>query len=504
MGMLLLCLELSAQNVQYKVNHAGAATTYTPQQVASDFGPRMLSKKDGVLKYDWHGGVDYSAGAGDSDKGYTILALEDGTISYIHKLGRIGFKYIRVDGAHHYGYGHIFTSKDGVQSSGDFKLVQLLVPHSTLYAIYNTQTQQLFHTCKNASYVDKPCSEFKYIEGTDTIMATNQVVTGSEIGPVGTSIDGKKADGTPDPDAAVEAHLHLYNFGTVNNNTASDVADGNTLNPLQFATHTAPAYTVNVYKNSGFTQEGIGLVYPGTGSTKAGVRVRMANQNGGGNYSAVMNIDKVKLYISKGDEAYKVLEGLNYESRVDYGGRTDAPDHYPAVNSANVLTKTGEWGTGAAPGVNGIVPKAYRSQPEDDFCFTDFVTRLHKAHVPGSAAQYTSCPAEAKYPDGRYKLKARVISINGDSTDSAVSPFLLDNYKPYISQVSMSVKGKQCYDAGWELKYDYCLVSVKNSETQILSDRAILNKLSAVGFVLPDSIRERFDFSKSQSEATRC
>ncbi|HNG14063.1 MAG TPA: hypothetical protein PL173_13340, partial [Saprospiraceae bacterium] len=144
------------------------------------------------------------------------------------------------------------------------------------------------------------------------------------------------------------------------------------------------------------------------------------------------------------------------------------------------------------------------TQTYDDFYFPDFVTRLHKAHVPGSAAQYTSCPAEAKYPDGRYKLKARVISINGDSTDSAVSPFLLDNYKPYISQVSMSVKGKQCYDAGWELKYDYCLVSVKNSETQILSDRAILNKLSAVGFVLPDSIRERFDFSKSQSEATRC
>ncbi len=503
MGMLLLCLDLTAQNVQYKVNHAGAATTCPPEDVASDFGPRMLPQKDGTLKYDWHGGVDYSPLTGNQDRGYTLLAMENGTISYIHNLAGIGFKYLRVDGVHHYGYGHIFTSKDGIQELGDFKIVKLLAPHAGQLAIYNTQTQTLYHTCRDGGPV-LSCSEFKYKDGTDTITATNQVVTGSEIGPMGTSIDGKLPNGNKNPDAAVEAHLHLYNFGTVNNNTASDVADGNTLNPLQFATHTATTYLVSIYKNSGFTQEGIGLVYPGTGSTKAGVRVRMANQNGGGNYSAVMNIDKVKLYISKGDEAYKVLEGLNYESRVDYGGRTDAPDHYPAVNSANVLTKTGEWGTGAAPGVNGIVPKAYRSQPEDDFCFTDFVTRLHKAHVPGSAAQYTSCPAEAKYPDGRYKLKARVISINGDSTDSAVSPFLLDNYKPYISQVSMSVKGKQCYDAGWELKYDYCLVSVKNSETQILSDRAILNKLSAVGFVLPDSIRERFDFSKSQSEATRC
>lgn len=431
MGVLLLCLDLVAQNVQYKVNHAGIATTCPPEDVASDFGPRKIPK------YDWHGGVDYSPLTGNQDRGYTLLAIENGTISYIHNLAGIGFKYLRIDGTHHYGYGHIFTSNAGIQELGDFKLVKLLAPHSSQFAIYNTKTQTLFHTCKiNANDIAN-CTNYKYLNGTDTITATNQVTTGSEIGPMGTSIDGRLPNGNKNPDAAVEAHLHLYNFGTANNNTASDVRDGNTLNPLQFANHTEPAYIVNAYKNSGFTQQGIGLVYPGTERTKVGVRVRMSNQSGGGNYSAVMNINRVKLSIRKGNQTFKVIEGLNYESRIDYGGRTDAPDHYPAKNASNILTLAGTWGADANSGVNGIVPKAYSSTPEDDYYFTDFVTRIHKNHVPGNSAIYADFPSAAKYNDGNYDIEARMTTVtNQEQWDTY--QVTIYNFKPFINHVEIA------------------------------------------------------------------
>ena len=62
MWLLLLCHHLTGQDVRYKVNHAVAATTFTPEQVASDFGLRL------VPDYDWHGGIDYNSGGGGQIK----------------------------------------------------------------------------------------------------------------------------------------------------------------------------------------------------------------------------------------------------------------------------------------------------------------------------------------------------------------------------------------------------------------------------------------------------
>lgn len=431
MGLLFLCLDLTAQNVQYKVNHADAVTTYTPEDVASDFGARLLPS------YDWHGGVDYSPLTGNQDRGYTLLALEDGTISHIHNLAGIGFKYLRIDGAHHFGYGHIFTSVAGSQEMGDFKIVKFLPPYSNLYGIFNTETQQLYYTCKDKDYVLIDCSKFKYREGNDTILATNQVLLSDEIGPMGTSINGRLPNGQPNPDAAVEAHLHLYNFSTINDNTASDISDVNTLNPLQFADHTAPTYIVNAYKDAGFTQQGIGIVYPGTERTQVGVRASMANQSGGSNYSAVMDVNRVKLSIRKDSEPFTLINGLNYESRIDYGGRTDAAEHYPAGKTNNTLKVRGRWKSGDQIGINGVRPRAYDSAPYDDFYFTDFVTRIHKNHESGESAKYADFPSAAKYNDGKYDIEARMTTVTG-AEQWDTYPVTIDNFMPYLHHVQVN------------------------------------------------------------------
>ncbi|MEO7176852.1 MAG: hypothetical protein ABIV51_13095, partial [Saprospiraceae bacterium] len=420
LGLLWLCQGI-AQNFQYKVNHAGAAQTFIAQDVSSDFGPRLLPG------YDWHGGVDYSAATNNGDLGYSLISLEAGTLTYLHDIAGEGFKYLVIEGDQLFGYGHIFTSSTGQQTLGDFKIVKLKAPYSSLYAIYNAQTQQLFHTCRNANGELKPCEDFKYTMNGNDIMATNQILVGDEIAPMGTSY-GSTITST------VEAHLHLYNL-----QSGVGISDVNTLNPLQFANHIEPDVLIKVFKNSDFTQQGIGLKYPGTTRTKIGARVQLTNQSGGGNYTTVMNINKVRLLISSGNEAFKILKGLNYESRIEYGGRTDASAHFPAdldITFSNVLNRKGSWGANDNSGINGISPRAYNSNPWDNFYFTDFISRIYKGHIPGHTASYADFPSDAKYNDGSYRIETRVTTVtNNEVADT--NYFIIDNFLPFIQKAEI-------------------------------------------------------------------
>lgn len=62
LGMIFLCSYTMGQEVQYKITHAGNTITFTPEQVSSDFGPRLLPG------YDWHGGIDYNRRGGGQIK----------------------------------------------------------------------------------------------------------------------------------------------------------------------------------------------------------------------------------------------------------------------------------------------------------------------------------------------------------------------------------------------------------------------------------------------------
>ncbi|MBP7273865.1 MAG: hypothetical protein KA974_08475 [Saprospiraceae bacterium] len=76
--------------------------------------------------------MDYSAAAGDNDKGYRLRAITGGTIYAIGKTGNadsdIGVKYIIIDGQQHdFGYLHIFQNGINypITGIGDCKFVTL-------------------------------------------------------------------------------------------------------------------------------------------------------------------------------------------------------------------------------------------------------------------------------------------------------------------------------------------------------------------------------------------
>lgn len=77
---------------------------FSTLRISEDFGPRKLNGDF----YQWHGGIDYNSGPGDSDYGDLILALEGGTIStHSHMITDI--KSLMIEGNNNnLRYVHVF------------------------------------------------------------------------------------------------------------------------------------------------------------------------------------------------------------------------------------------------------------------------------------------------------------------------------------------------------------------------------------------------------------
>ena len=422
--MFITAWGATAQNRLYYLNYNGNKLYSTTQDtfpnnlIADDYGPRKLASDDNK----WHGGIDFNGAGEDLDD--LILAPEAGTIVDVNNIHGKGVRYVMLQsGNHRYAFVHMF----GVNSTPEWYndstifLTHMINQPGVKYALFinvNGTLHSIGQTNGQAKYKG------------ELMDVSNSIAQYSPLGPIGGS-------------TGYTPHLHLCTLPL----SKDVISDTENKNPLEFIDYAASGYNIEV--RSELNPGGITLKYPGTQITSLRIRPKLLNEAENDNrYNQIYDVNKVNVMIQKpGESTYEKLKGLKSDLEIDLGGKlgTTLKNHTKAIKGG-----ADNYGSWTQYGINSFAYNTGATQTYDDFYFPDFVTRLHKVHIPASPAQYASCPAEAKYPDGRYKLKARVISISGDSTDSAVSPVLLDNYKPYISQVSMSVKGKQCYDAGWE------------------------------------------------------
>jgi hypothetical protein len=463
-GLLLLCLKLQSQSitVQYKVDSTSNAVIYPASKVVSDFGPRLLPT------YDFHGGIDYSALSADGDLGYSTLALESGTIEVIKNLEEEGYKYMVVKGDHNFGYGHIFTSKSKAQSLGNFQVMACNGNWKSKYVIFNRYSKKAFSDCRiEINKIDYIRCDSLKVTFKDTIYSvTNMVDSLAAISPVGTSYGSAATK-------KVEAHLHLYNLQKLNGANTS-ASDENSLNPLQFVAHTVPSYSLFSFQNDNATVPGINFTYPGTSPSKIKIQALMSGQQdkGAGPYTAVMDINKIVFSISKNNDPFYQIEGKDFYSKIEYGGRTDANDVYPKKTGNNFYKDKGSWSNNKT----GAEPKAYSSQPYDYYVYADFYSRIHKDHILGKPIKTSDAPSFSKYNDNVYEVKTQLITANTIAKAERIDKDTLDNFQPFITSFKIEDNGTQRYLFSRDQKED--VPNIVDNNNGIVSNLPVIEDKS--------------------------
>lgn len=421
-----------------------------PANIASDFGRRGSNSL-------WHIGVDVGPVLQDGDVGTRIYPIEIGSIDRVKGTGT--YKVLVIDGAHNFGYGHIFfnetPSVTNGSRSGDFVLKKMESPNSDDYCIIYAPTGAVPIAFSEVSGTVKHPD----INNNQPFAVTTQVTSiNIPVAPIGTS--GNQVG---------NAHIHLFNFqnSPIDSDFLSDYpGDFNTTNfrnaknPLQFVTHNAPTYLLTFPSN-------INLTYPGDSRSSIRVRAAMSGETAGGPYSnSIMDIEKVQLFIKKLNEpfsSFQLFKGPVLESQIVYGGVVNS-NRYPSIGFPS--HNTGTSAIDIAKGVNGsvdegvgsatrtgIVPFAYSSQPYDEFYFSDIFTRIHKNNVFGSTSPtFASINEDAKYPDGNYELFAQLTTVTNLSHNSQFQEVTIDNFRPYVKEViirNFSGNGSLVYQGKW-------------------------------------------------------
>lgn len=411
----------------------------TVPTVKSDFGPRYVLRSLGPQPYDWHGGIDYSAAAGNGDRGYHLRSIVDGVV---HQIGAGGVKYIVINGPDHdFGYLHIFSPGSVPRHNGDCHMVELTTstPQNPRYGIIVPNGQgglMLLSDCTN-------CTGHYYIHNGVTLNATNQVAAGSIIAALG------------DSGANGNAHLHLNRYESLAAGMDFVNGDANMLDPLQFVEHFQPNYQLTFHNNSQIVNnpanvpQGIVMKYPGTAPTKIMIRPFMQNEGNGNSYThGTLNIAEAEVLIKKQYLSdYELIKGATYESRVSLGAITTDNGTYPGYVGTTGVANKGGWNR------QGVFHFAYRDgtdphgtpyttsggRPYDDFYFTDFISRIRNNDALGDPVLVAYCPMSSRYNDGLYHLKARVTDVRGGQINSPVQNLTIDNYKPFIRSVKVGV-----------------------------------------------------------------
>jgi hypothetical protein len=385
-------------------------------------------------------------------------------------MGRNRYKYIGIDGddeivingtnyPYDFGYGHLFTSPISDQKSGRFYWERVLDTNPVEFAVIIDDSTALY--TNNNFEVVHPVSG-------DTIQTTNNVNEGQVIGPVGNSITS----------STVTAHIHLYLF----ENDNFGVNDATTKNPLQFVTHDEPVHKVEIFRavtggdpshTHGTTTHSnwprfapmandtnILIQYPGTNTSQIVVKTTMDSVANGNSYSnAVMNTDKVGIFISAefgglgtSVDPYDTIEGPNFKALIHLDGTINEED----INPLNFKTR-GQ----AQNNRTGMQPWSYsdrRQRPWDFFNFADFATRIHKNDVLGDTLYSADSPEHARYNDGNYLIKASVTDAIGNEfegpldTAGNISPLHInvDNFKPYVKDVRVTFSEVIKYRWDWD------------------------------------------------------
>ena len=179
----------------------------------------------------------------------------------------------------------------------------------------------------------------------------------------------------------------------------------------------------------------------------------------GNMYSNVtMNIDNVELFIKKEyevDYEYKYIKGNSFESKIIHGARFSTT-RYPSPGNPSWCNNTdianpNQVGSFTKTGIDAY---AYRSSttgyPYDDFYFSDIFLRIDKDDALSSVNLLAAgINSEARYPDGKYTLKAKAVTVRDSVYWSEEQELLIDNFVPYIKEVEVRSNNSKIYQGGW-------------------------------------------------------
>lgn len=406
----------------------GTENMYPYIKVADDYGPRQ----NGSNLYDWHGGIDYNSGDNNTDMGDLALAIRGGTIK-----GSLGTGYKRLviqsGGVENYGYGHFFTNDNNnlpLRSGGCWLVLDDLDNRCIVMCIDGD-------TIAIAAQVGTVTFDGK------TFTVSNTIAAGAPIGPTGYSA------------LSTGAHLHLW----VNPDGSSSTHDTIAKNPLQYVHYEAPGQTVNLRRvthydnNTTVPWDSTGIVYPGNNATHVVVRSTMLNQNANAKrYNRINDINQVDLIlVNKKLNTAELIYGKENFSWIWVGGLMGEEMYLTNMYKDNGQENGGPKHIGNLnrQGIRPFAYATYGAHPYDDYYFPDIYTRIHKENNFGDL-RTAELPLNTRYPDGEYELFARVTNIRNQVTNSDTLSFTLDNFKPYVSRVTVS-QGNNApfYDADW-------------------------------------------------------
>lgn len=399
--------------------------------VADDFGPRRHTSN-------YHLGIDFNCVQDDlnNDKWNLILAPEGGTTVDVNRLCTSQFTYKQLcyqSGDHRYIFGHVYdnSSTEYSKNHGTIVLKKMLAPNSNKWA-------QIFKTKVIINGIEVILTKILgQIDGGlvelygDTLVTTNQVTMGYPLVPLG------------DADAKDMAHLHLNTVPVINSYSTPSTFYASS--PLQYINYDQTTYELKL-----FCKENSSLFMPkydrfGDSISTMALQVKMntgVSGNGNKRYDHLFDVDRVEFLLKGvGESTFQLISGKSQESIISLGGLLGQS----IVNHPN--PSFGSW---SKTGVDSrAYNKGYSNQPYDIYHYSDFFTRIHKYYNSGPL-KTAELPLNARFSDGEYKLYAKAINIRNQITNSDTVSFTLDNFKPYVSRVTVS-QGNNApfYDADW-------------------------------------------------------
>lgn len=444
LGCLSLLINISlAQNASLKYlpynGKVGTNFSYNAKEevirnkTSHDYGPRDKTVNGVTDKYDWHGGIDYNTASpfNGQDRGNIGLAVEGGTVQLDGLAGTTHF--IVVSGAHKTAYVHIWDGCESIHDGGTHYYEGcILKPMDS----DNSDRWALIFRLDGIYSAIGPVKKFPAtVTFTDkgkshTISVTDQVSEGDPVAPIGTSCDTK-----------FPYHYHVQQIKDIN----KGLDDGNDKNALEYIQNnesdSIPKYDISLLKQNAT----VGLQLLDDGSKKstlcARVEVNKKQRNNGSNesYNITVNHEKVEFFLKNTLSNQQIqVQGADYD-RIQLGGKST---NDPIPNYINeTITKVNSDIMGAWT-KTGIEPHCYNGLNDDYFLY-DFVKRIHINDEMGdNNLQLATCPGEARFPDGKYDVIARLTTVTDATFDSPAQTTIVDNFKPYIKSVTITANGK--------------------------------------------------------------
>ncbi len=498
------CINCTQNIADDELYEYGAISNAQIRHVVSDYGRRECCKNK------WHKGIDVSPGGGDADLGYKLYPIEDGTI---RKIRGGNFKYVIIEGAHIYGYGHIFkaTADDATSRLGNFVFKTITYLNENYNVIIDLETLSETNIANRKAYCAVEGISFKY--GDVDLITINSVSQDEPFAPLGNSLGA---------DPEIDAHLHLHQFRNLDN-IANPITSSNCFDPTwttKYENHINQSLDDD---EPDYNLEIIEVDWKWNNQEPSSVLVRpIMTRNGtpypaGLNYNhGIMNTDEVELLFrpTGSRQNWDYFNGGFIESRISLGGNLANGQIYPGVYNGEVNNRLNNNCLSCHGSKNrtGIFGHAYRGSvsgfPYDDYFFSDIYPRIHKDDALGTPITYAPINELARYPDGYYELTARSRTVDGTIDYSDIQTESFDNFLPYIKEVFVkedNENGELVYHGYWDWNGTSLeLIREGTSELDEGSDLWIQVELSESGEISEVLLEdEESDFSLvSRSDAS--